>query len=145
MGCSRLGSFSKPGRPAAAFDPPLSPSGAIPGWRGQDGGIRLGGGSVDEFLAGALDEVSSHRRAGAEERSLLGTGEQMEALPLGSGCSPAFCGAEGVERRWDRGERSRREGLGQAGKVGERGSSSPPRLGMVEALYPRPVREAEKL
>lgn len=60
MGCSRF--CSKPGRPAASFNP-LS-SGAIPGWRGQDGGIRLGGGSVDEFLQALRRGVISQARRG---------------------------------------------------------------------------------
>lgn len=95
-GCSRLGSSpSLGGQPL----PSILPSPQVPF---QDGGDRMEGSGLE---AGAwtnfcrrLDEVSSHRRAGAEERSLLGRpgGEQMEALPLGSGCSPAFCGAEGV-------------------------------------------------
>ena len=58
---------SKPGRPAASFNPPLS-SGAIPGWRGQDGGIRLGGGSVDEFLQALRRGVISQARRGWGEK-----------------------------------------------------------------------------
>lgn len=95
-GCSRLGSAPSLG------DQPLPSILLSPQVPFQDGGDRMEGSGLE---AGAwtnfyrrLDEVSSHRRAGAEERSLLGRpgGEQMEALSLGSGCSPAFCGAEGV-------------------------------------------------
>lgn len=116
VGCSRLGSSpSLGGQPL----PSILPSPQVPF---QDGGDRMEGSGLE---AGAwtnfcrrLDEVSSHRRAGAEERSLLGRpgGEQMEALPLGSGCSPAFCGAEGV-RGGTGGERSRREGSAKLGKL----------------------------
>lgn len=96
VGCSRFGSApSLGGQPL----PSILPTPQVPF---QDGGDRMEGSGLE---AGAwtnfcrrLDEESSLRRAGAEERSLLGRpgGAQMQALPLGFGCTPAFRGAEGV-------------------------------------------------
>ena len=92
VGCSRFGSApSLGGQPL----PSILPAPQVPF---PDGGDRMEGSGLEAGawtnLCRRLDEVSSLRRAGAEERSLPGRpgGAQMQALSLGSAAHLHFAG-----------------------------------------------------
>lgn len=97
VGCSRLGSSpSLGGQPLPSILPLLRCHSRMAGTGWRD---RLGeAGTAWTNFCRRLDEVSSHRRAGAEEKPPGETGRRADggAAALGSGCSPAFCGAEGA-------------------------------------------------